>query len=127
MKKNAKKAQPLKTQHVKPRWKNVYDPEYREYFVTQAQLSKSLRKDRFVRLTLYEECVVPLQGKTKKPIVERNIKTTLVMPEKALERISKFLSRIVEEESKNKTEDAVESTGNEEVAKNPETETSYIR
>lgn len=116
-----------KTPHIKPRWKNVYDPDYREYFVTQAQLSKSIRKDRFVRLTLYEECILPLQGKTRKPIVERRIKTTLVIPEKALERIAKFLSNIVEEESKKKTEDTTENTGNVEGAKTPETETSYIR
>lgn len=121
------KKKPKKTQHIKPRWENVYDPDYREYFVTQAQLSKSVRKDNFMRLTLYEECIVPLQGRTKKPVVERKIKTTLVIPQKALERIAKFLNHVVEEETKANAEKAAEDTSKEKTLKKPETETSYIR
>lgn len=131
MKKKIKKRPSI----IKPRWKNVYDPEYREYFVTQAQLSKSIRKDSVVHLTLYEEYIVPLQGKTKKPVVERKIKTTLVIPEKALGRITKFLNKIVEEDSKTKTseetalkEDVMrEDVVSERETKTSKAETSYIR
>jgi len=114
--------------HIKPEWKNVLDSDYREYFITQAQLSRSIRKDNIVHLTFYDECIVPLQDKSKKPVVERKIKTKLIMPEKALERIARFLNKVLEESSKTKTsEEAVEKPVSEERAKTSEAERSYIR
>jgi hypothetical protein len=109
---------------VKPEWKNVYDPEYREYFVTQAQLSKSVRKDHIMHLTLYDEQIVPLQGKTKHLMVERKIRTTLIIPEKALERITKFLNNVLEEETVKASEEIAAS---EEKLRPSDVETSYIR
>ena len=109
---------------VKPEWKNVYDPEYREYFVTQAQLSKSVRKDHIVHLTLYDEQIMPLQGKVKHPMVERKIRTTLIIPEKALERITKFLNNVLDEETVKASE---ELEAIEEKLKPSDVETSYIR
>jgi len=135
MKRNVKKKQGNLEKHgkpgrierhevVKPEWKNVYDPEYREYFVTQAQLSKSVRKDRIVHLTLYDEQIIPLQGKVKHPMVERKIRTTLIIPEKALERITKFLTNVLEEETSKASEEMMAS---EEKLKPSDVETSYIR
>ncbi|MDD5112216.1 MAG: hypothetical protein PHG85_06705 [Candidatus Altiarchaeota archaeon] len=128
---------PQKQSVVKPQWENVYDPDYREYFVTQAQLSKSIRKDGVFHLTFYDENIVPLQGKPKRLLVERKIKTTLVIPEKALERMVKFFNRVLSDESKAKTseeplpKDAKDTMPVEEqVSKEMKAqvvETSYIR
>ncbi|MFH1125571.1 MAG: hypothetical protein V1703_00455 [Candidatus Altiarchaeota archaeon] len=132
-----KKKSAKKQAQVKPQWKNVYDTDYREYFVTQAQLSKSIRKDGIVHLTFYDENISPLQGKTKKPIVERKIKTTLIIPDKALGRIAKFLNNILAEGSKTKTEGdiqvseenmmAEDKIAGVDRAKPSKIETSYIR
>ncbi|MBM3309000.1 MAG: hypothetical protein FJY77_01985 [Candidatus Altiarchaeales archaeon] len=116
-------------------WKNILDPDYREYFITQAQLSRSIRKDGIVHLTLYDECILPLQDKAKKPVVERKIKTKLIMPERALERIVRFLNKVIEDSSKARSSEeaaekevgrAVSKEAKEDKAKTTEA-TSYIR
>lgn len=80
---------------VKPEWTTVIDPEYREYFVTQAQISRSIRNDDVVHLTFYDECIPHFPDKKKRPSVERKIKTKLVLPYNAVVRLKMLLERII--------------------------------